>query len=167
MIRPLMAMLGLLLSAVAVAKHVYPQNLTPIEGREAYRLAEDYVFQEKAATFTLFAGTYTPKYEDRRATYLIGDGPCLEMRVVPPKNPAAAWADRWGCGIYLPKDPAQGAAFFVIRRKPEQPQSGNGLLIDSIIEAGYGSFDFPTSRHDDAALRERLAPATPPAPVSP
>ncbi len=157
--RAVVLLLGLVCCAAALAKHVYPQNLEPIEQGAAYRLAENYVFQEKAATFTLFAGTYRAKFQDRRATYLVGDGPCLRMHVVPPKNPAAAWSDTWECGVYLPRDESKGAAFFVIRRTPETPHSGNGVLIDGIIRAGYGSFDFPTSRQDDAALRERLVPA--------
>jgi hypothetical protein len=45
----------------------------------------------------------------------------------------------------------------MIRRTPDEKHSGNGVLIDAIIRAGYGSFDFPTSRHDDTALRSRLS----------
>lgn len=49
----------------------------------------------------------------------------------------------------------------MIRRTPDQPHSGNGWLIDEIIKAGYGRFDFPTSKHDDASFRGRLVPAQP------
>ncbi|RPI16687.1 MAG: hypothetical protein EHM60_01470 [Lysobacterales bacterium] len=143
-------------SAAAVAKHVYPKYLEPVEDGATYELAEDYVFKEKAATFTLFEGSYVVKFEDSKAVYLIGGSQCLEMSVVPPKNPDAAWADKWDCGVFLPKDPEKGAAFFMIRRTPGQPHSGNGWLIDEIIKAGYGSFDFPTSKHDDRSLRAQL-----------
>lgn len=159
--RSIVAFLVLSFSATAVAKHVYPKNLTPVEGGPTYTLAENYVFKEKAATFTLFAGSYVQKFENSRAVYLIGNNNCLEMSVVPPKNPAAAWVDKWDCGVLLPKDPDKGAAFFMIRRTPEEKHSGNGLLIDGIIRAGYGSFDFPTSRHDDTVLRARLVAAQP------
>lgn len=145
-----------LVAAPAVAKHVYPRSLSPVASGPAYVLAQDYAVSEKAATFTLAAGTYTARYEDRVALYLIGGPNCVEMSVVPPKNPAAAWKDRWDCGIYLPKDPSQGATLFFIRKTPDQPSSGNGVLIDGIIHAGYGSFDFPMSNKNDQALRARL-----------
>jgi hypothetical protein len=125
----------------AHAKHVYPRYLTPVAN---------------GATFTLAAGTYVQRFEDRKAIYLIGDDRCVEMSVVSPKNPAAAWKDTWECGIYLPKDPAAGATFFLIRRTPDKPHSGNGLLIDSTIRAGYGSFDFPMSNRNDLRLRSQL-----------
>ncbi len=144
------------LSMAAVAKHVYPRSLTPVDHGATFSLAEDYVVSEKAATFTLAAGTYVQRYEDRKAIYLVGDSQCVEMSVVPPKNPAAAWKDRWDCGIYLPKDPAVGATFFFIRRTPEAPHSGNGALIDAIIRAGYHSFDFPMSNKNDMQLRAKL-----------
>jgi hypothetical protein len=144
------------LSMTAHAKHVYPRNLTPVANGATFTLAENYVVSEKAATFTLAAGTYVQRFEDRKGIYLIGDDRCVEMSVVPPKNPAAAWKDTWECGIYLPKDPAAGATFFFIRRTPDEPHSGNGLLIDSIIRAGYGSFDFPMSNRNDLRLRSQL-----------
>lgn len=156
MTRPIVALLASSVAAAAAAKHVYPKNLRPVEGGATYGLDENYVFTEKAATFTLFAGHYVVAFEDSMAVYLIGGSNCLEMSVVPPKNPAAAWADKWDCGIFLPRDPGKGAAFFMIRRTPAEQHSGNGLIIDTIIRAGYGSFDFPASRHDDAALRAKL-----------
>jgi hypothetical protein len=161
MIRTLVPCLVLSMPAIATAKHVYPKSLDPVEDGATYALAEDYVYTEKAATFTLFAGTYVARFEDSKAVYLIGSGQCVEMSVVPPKNPAAAWAERWECGVFLPKDPEKGAALFMIRRTPEQPHTGNGWLIDEIVKAGYGSFDFPTSKHDDPLLRDRLVPAQP------
>jgi hypothetical protein len=162
MIRTLFPCLLLLsVPAIATAKHVYPKYLDPVDEGATYVLAEDYVYSEKAATFTLYAGSYVVKFEDSKAVYLLGAGQCLGMSVVPPKNPAAAWSDRWECGVFLPKDPRKGAAFFMIRRTPEQPHSGNGWLIDEIIKAGHGSFDFPTSKHDDASLRARLVAAQP------
>ena len=147
------------LSTAAVAKHVYPKSLTFVERGAMFSLAENYVVSEKAATFTLAAGTYVQRYEDRKAIYLIGDSQCVEMSVVPPKNPAAAWKDKWDCGIYLPKDPSVGATFFFIRRTPEKPHSGNGVLIDGIIRTGYGSFDFPMSNINDMQLRAKLLEA--------
>lgn len=152
--------LGLALAlpcTTAAGKHVYPKSLTPVTDGVTYILAESYVVSEKAATFTLAAGPYVQRYEDRKAIYLIGDAQCVEMSVVPPKNPAAAWKDTWDCGIYLPKDPTAGATFFFIRRTPDEPHSGNGVLIDAIIRAGYGSFDFPMSNKNDLLLRSRLA----------
>jgi hypothetical protein len=150
-------MLLLALAPAALAKHVYPKHLDRVEDGAVYTLAEDYIFKEKAATFTLSAGIYVQKYEDAKAIYLIGEADCLEFNVVPPKNPAGAWTDTWECGIFLPKDANKGAAFFMIRRTPEEKHKGNGVLIDAIIRAGYGSFDFPTSRHDDTVLRSRLS----------
>jgi len=145
------------LSTTASAKHVYPSSLTHVTNGATYALAENYVVSEKAATFTLAAGTYVQRFEDRKAIYLIGNDRCVEMSVVPPKNPSGAWKDTWDCGIYLPKDPAAGAPFFFIRRTPDEPHSGNGLLIDEVIRAGYGSFDFPMSDRNDLRLRSRLA----------
>jgi hypothetical protein len=150
----------LILPTATDAKHVYPKHLRPIVQGVSYTLEEPYVFKEKAATFTLSAGVYVQKYADTKAIYLIGSKDCLEFNVVPPKNPAAAWTDRWDCGIYLPKNPAKGAAFFMIRRTPEERvRSGSGPIIDAIIKAGYGSFDFPTSKHNDTLLRSKLVAA--------
>lgn len=143
--------------APAIAKNVSPKRLSPVENGLSYTLAERYVFKEKAATFTLSAGVYVQKFEDRNALYLLGPGDCLEFNVVPPKNPAAAWTDTWDCGILLPKDPMLGAAFFMIRKTPEgEYRSGQGWVIDQIVKAGFGSFDFPTSEHNDQALRSKL-----------
>lgn len=159
--RWIMATALALLCTAAAAKHVYPKSLTPVADGVTFVLAESYVVSEKAATFTLATGFYVQRYEDRKAIYLIGDEQCVEMSVVPPKNPAAAWKDRWECGIYLPKDPAAGATFFFIRRTPDEPHSGNGVLIDSIIRAGYGSFDFPMSNKNDLRLRRQLVEHAP------
>lgn len=145
-----------LMSSVAAAKHVYPKSLKVVDAGQTYTLLEDYVFQEKAATFTLFAGRYVQKYEDAKAVYLMGDAGCFQMSVTPPRNPGARWSDRWDCGVYLPKDADKGAAIFVVRRTPETSHEGNGALIDGIIRAGYGSFDFPTSEKDDLILRSKL-----------
>ncbi len=157
MTRWLFAFLLLAFTPCVLAKHVYPKNLEQVQHGVAYQLEDDYVFKEKAATFTLSAGTYVQQYEDSKAIYLIGNANCLQFNVVPPKNPAAAWTDTWDCGIFLPKDASKGAAFFMIRKKHEEKYMGNGALIDAIIRAGYGSFDFPTSKHDDMVLRVRLA----------
>jgi hypothetical protein len=154
--RRLFILCVLLFSEASFAKHVYPKHLKQVDTGVSHQLIENYVFKEKAATFTLFAGNYVQKYEDAKAVYLIGESDCLEMHVVPPKNPNAAWTDRWDCGIFLPKDARKGAAIFMIRRTPEKKHSGNGVLIDAIIRAGYGSFDFPTSKHNDSKLRSML-----------
>lgn len=147
-----------LVSSVATAKHVYPKNLKVLDAGQTYALLEDYVFQEKAATFTLFAGRYVQKYEDAKAVYLMGDAGGFQMSVTPPRNPGARWSDRWDCGVYLPKDANKGVAIFVVRRTPETPHEGNGAIIDGIIRAGYGSFNFPTSEKDDLLLRSKLLP---------
>jgi len=156
MSRLILTFIFLAFSATAMGKHVYPQHLKKIENGATYKLVENYVFKEKAATFTLFTGNYVQEYEDSRAVYLIGGSNCLEFGVVPPKNPSAAWAEKWDCGIYLPKDPAKGAALFLIRKTPDKKSAGNGLIIDEMIKAGYGSFDFPTAKQNDAALRGKL-----------
>lgn len=153
-----MTVILLLIPSLAVAKHIYPSGLKQVVDGAVYELQENYIFQEKSATFTLSAGKYKHRYEDSKAIYLMGDNSaCLEMRVVPPKNPEAAWSEKWDCGIFFPKDPKKGAAFFVIRKTPNAPTTSNqGPLIDAIIKAGYGSFDFPTSRHNDNILRNKL-----------
>lgn len=150
----------LLVTATAAAKHVYPQRLTPVSDGARYTLAEPYVYREKAATFTLRAGEYVQHFEDSKAIYLLGGEACADMNVVPPRQPEHAYTMRFNCGILLPKDERKGAAFFFIRGKSPQTQS-YGLIINAIIKAGEGSFDFPTSRHDDAALRARLVRVQP------
>ena len=145
----------LLVSSTALAKHVYPQHLTPVTEGARYTLAEPYVFKEKAATFTLRPGEYVQYFEDRKAIYLLGAEGCADMNVVPPKQPEYAYTMTFNSGIWLPKDESKGAAFFFIRGKSQQTQS-LGLIINAIIKAGEGSFDFPTSKHDDTALRARL-----------
>lgn len=155
--RLIAALLLLGLSAGAAAKSVSPRALEPVEDGAVYTLAEDYVYQEKAATFMLAAGRYVLRFQSRRGAYLIGEEACLTMTVVPPRNPAAAWSGSWDCGIYLAPDPRKGASFFMIRRTPEKHEpSGQGWLIDQIIKAGYGSFDFPTSKREDLLLRSKL-----------
>jgi len=45
----------------------------------------------------------------------------------------------------------------MIRRTPDEPEKSNqGPIIDAILKAGYGSFDFPTSTHKDTSLRSKL-----------
>lgn len=146
---------ALSLATPVLAKSVHPRSLQPVENGARYQLSEPYVFVEKAATFTLAAGIYTAVQRDSNALYLLRNDKCLGIAVVPPKNPAGAWTDHWECGIYLPHDPKKGAAFFRIRPKQDQ-EPDYGLLIDAIIRDGYGRYDFPTSRHDDALLRSKL-----------
>ncbi|GAB3752727.1 hypothetical protein [Lysobacter olei] len=158
--RAIAIILLLIASATALAKHVYPQHLTRITDGARYTLTEPYVFKEKAATFTLRAGEYVQHFEDSKAAYLLGGEGCADMNVVPPKQPEHAYTMTFNCGIFLPKDERKGAAFFFVRGTSQQTQS-LGLIINAIIKAGEGSFDFPTSRHDDAALRGRLVRAQP------
>lgn len=147
----------LALATPVAAKSVHPRSLQNVENGARYVLSEPYVYVEKAATFTLAPGIYTVVQRDAKAQYLLRGDKCLGIRVVPPKNPAAAWSDDWECGIYLPHATEKGAAFFRIR--PAQDQAPDyGLLIDAIIRDGYGRYDFPTARHDDAELRRRLQP---------
>ena len=120
----------------------------------------DYVYKEKAATFTVRAGQYLQRYEDSRAIYLIGGAGCAEMNVVPPKQPEFAYTTAFNCGIFLPKDPEKGATFFFVRGQAKE-QSGAGLIVDAIIKAGEGSFDFPTSKRSDTVLRSKLVRVQP------
>lgn len=153
--------IALMLSTSPVnAKHVYPKLLEPVDNGQTFTLSEPYVYIEKGATFTLSKGTYTVRYQDSKALYLLGEGQCMEMRVVPPKNPSAAWSDAWSCGIFLPKNASKGAAFFMIRKTPVSDTNSQGPVVGAIIRAGYGSFDFPTSKHDDALLRAKLQSST-------
>lgn len=150
--------LAISLPSLLAAKSIHPRSLQLVENGNRYTLSEPYVYVEKAATFTLAAGTYTVFQRDSNALFLLRNDKCLGISVVPPKNPAGAWSDNWECGIYLPHNPEKGAAFFRIRPKAEQDPN-YGLLINAIIRDGYGRYDFPTSRHDDALLRQRLQPA--------
>lgn len=139
---------------------VHPRHLTPVENGPSYVLAEDFVAVEKAATFTLKAGTYLVAFEDERALYLLGGLNCLEMRVVPPKQPDRAYTMPFTCGVYFPKAEAEQARFFVVRGT--QPQHREmGLLINFIIQAGEGSFDYPISKKAVVDLRPRLRPSSP------
>jgi len=148
--------LGVLLAGGASARGVHPRHLDPVPAGALHRLAEDFVFSEKAATFTLAAGEYRVAFEDRRARYLVGAHDCLSMRVVPPRQPEAAYTMPFDCGIKLPKDPAQPADVFVIRDAPRPESLGQGVLIDAIIRGGSGKFDFPARLPDGAALRAAL-----------
>jgi hypothetical protein len=144
-----------LLAVVPVALAKNPRNLQQIEHGPAYVLAENFVATEKAATFTLKAGTYVAKFEDSKATYLLGDANCLEMRVVPPKQPELAYAMPFNCGIYFPKAATESATFFSIRAAiPRNPEIG--WLINAIIKSGEGSFNYPISRKRVVDLRSKL-----------
>jgi len=147
----LIAMLGL--GPRAAAQH--PRNLTPLQDGTVYMLAEDFVATEKAATFTLGAGEYVAAFEDEKALYLLGGTDCLAMHVVPPKQPERAHTMRFTCGIYYPKAESGRALFFAIRGA--QPRHREmGLLINWIIAAGEGSFDYPISAKRVVDLRARL-----------
>ncbi len=151
-VRPLF-LFSALLAPAALAKH--PRNLEPVESGGTYVLQEDVVSQEKAATFTLKAGTYTAELEDAKALYLLGAEHCLELRVVPPKQPEHAYTMPFNCGIYLPKDPAGQALFFTIREAiAYNPDAG--FLINAIIKYGEGSFHYPISKKHVADIRQKL-----------
>ena len=143
----------------AVATH--PRYLTLVDEGTVYTLGEDFTATEKAATFTLKAGTYTTLFEDRGGYYLLGAENCLEMRVVPPKQPEHAYTMPFNCGVHLPRDAQEPARFFVIRAAiPRNPEFG--VLINAIIKAGEGGFNYPISAKHVVGLRERLS-AQPPA----
>lgn len=146
------------LSANVSAKH--PRNLQPVETGAGYVLAADFVAREKAATFTLKAGQYITRFEDSKAWYLLGDANCLEMHVVPPKQPEAAYRMPFDCGIYLPKDASGQALFFAIREAIPYNQD-IGVLINAIIKSGEGSFQYPISKRHVVGLRMHLQ-ASPP-----
>lgn len=145
---------ALLLGAPALGgKH--PRNLVRLENGPSYVLAEDFVATEKAATFTLKAGTYVASFEDSLALYLLGGANCLEMHVVPPKQPEHAYTQPFTCGVYYPKSGSEPARFFVVRGAlPRNPEMG--LIVNWIIKAGEGSFDYPISKKNVIGLRDRL-----------
>jgi hypothetical protein len=147
----------LVASPVAIAKH--PRNLTPLENGPRYVLAQDFVAIEKAAMFTLKAGTYVTAFEDSKALYLLGDENCLEMRVVPPKQPEHAYTMPFNCGIYYPKANSEQALFFYIRGA--LPRAEFGLIVNAIIKAGEGSFNYPISKKNVIGLRLQLHAAQP------
>lgn len=160
--RLLILALLLPLSSPALAASVNPKRLQVVEAGATYRLAEPWSYQEKAATFTLKPGDYVLHFEDAKAAYLLGEGACVDMHVVPPKQPEMANTQSFPCGIYLPKDANASASFFFIRGQAPRYQE-MGPIVNAIIKAGEGSFDFPTSRRGDARLRAQLT-VPPPAP---
>ena len=153
----------LVLSALAPAAGVNPKRLQAVAEGAVYRLAEPWSYREKAATFTLKPGDYVLRYEDAKAAYLVGGDLCVDLYIVPPKQPEMANTQSFHCGIYLPKDPAANASFFFIRGQAPH-YDGMGPLVNAIIKAGEGSFDFPTSRRGDARLRAQLAVVPPASP---
>lgn len=137
----------------ALAEH--PRNLTPIQDGATYVLAEDFVATEKAATFTLKAGQYIAALENDKAIFLLGGPECLEMHVVPPKQPEHAYTQAFTCGIHYPKAATEQARFFVVRAPiPRDPEFG--VLVNMIIKAGEGNFDYPISKKSVVDLRPRL-----------
>lgn len=155
MIRTAAAISALLLLVATAAHARHPRNLTPLQNGGSYVLAEDFVATEKAATFTLKAGTYVAAFEDERALYLLGRADCLEMRVVPPKQPERAYTQPFDCGVYFPKVESEQARFFAVRAA--HPRRGEfGLIVDAIVAAGAGSFDYPISAKRVVDLRPKL-----------
>jgi hypothetical protein len=143
-----------------LALAVHPRNLNPIENGPKYVLGEDYLATEKAATFTLKAGTYVAAFENRDALFLIGSPNCLEMHVVPPKQPEHAYTMPFNCGVYYPKDDSQQARFFYIRGAvPPNPEFG--WLINAIIKSGEGAFQYPIGAKYVLGLRPRLQVSQP------
>ena len=159
----------LFLPLSAQARGVHPRHLDHEPEGARYTLSEAFVFTEKAATFTLAPGEYRVAFSDRRAWYLLGPSLCLALRVVPPKQPEAAYDMSFECGIKLPRDAGQPADVFVVRGAPPESALGQGLLIDAIIKGGTGKFDFPARFDTGGELRARLqpAPADDPAPTLP
>lgn len=155
MSRVLLFLSLLALSSLALAASVNPKRLQVVENGAVYRLEQPWSYQEKAATFTLKPGDYVLRFQDAKATYLLGEGLCVDLHVVPPKQPELANTQSFPCGIYLPKDPAQPASLFFIRGKAPH-FAEMGPVVNAIIRAGEGSFDFPTSRRGDARLRAQL-----------
>jgi hypothetical protein len=117
------------------------------------------VATEKAATFTLKSGTYVAAFEDSKALYLLGEANCLEMHVVPPKQPEHAYTMPFSCGVYYPKADGEQALFFYIRG--ESPRTEFGLIVNAIIKAGEGSFNYPISKKNVIGLRPQLHAAQP------
>jgi hypothetical protein len=150
-----------LLATPLAAAATHPRYLTLVPDGVDYVLAEDFTATEKAATFTLRAGTYTTLFEDKSGYYLLGAADCLEMRVVPPKQPENAYTMPFNCGVHLPKDEQEPARFFVIRAAIPH-NSEYGVIVNAIIKAGEGGFNYPISAKYVVGLRERLS-ATPPA----
>ena len=153
-------LLPCILLAAATCAHagsVNPKRLQPVEGGTTYRLQEAWSYQEKAATFTLQPGDYLVAFEDAEARYLLGPGSCAAMRVVPPKQPEMANTQHFPCGIVLPKDTGKPASLFFIRGKAPH-YDGMGPVVNAMIKAGEGSFDFPTGRRGDDRLRALLVP---------
>lgn len=155
MLARLFCIAGLLVAPLALAG-THPRYLTLVPDGIAYVLAEDFTATEKAATFTLKAGTYTTLFEDRTGYYLLGDADCLEMRVVPPKQPEHAYTMPFNCGVHLPKDVSEPARFFVIRAAIP-PNREYGLIVNAIIKAGEGGFNYPIAAKYVVGLRERLS----------
>jgi hypothetical protein len=133
----------------------HPRNLEPIHDGATYLLADDFVATEKAATFTLKAGKYVAAFENDKAIFLLGGLECLEMHVVPPKQPEHAYTQAFTCGIQYPKAATEQARFFVVRAPlPHDPSFG--VLVNAIIKAGEGNFDYPISKKRVVDLRTQL-----------
>jgi len=148
--------IALLLVAEPLAAATHPRYLTPVENGTAYVLAEDFVATEKAATFTLRAGTYVTLFESAQGAYLLGAGDCLEMHVVPPRQPENAYTMRFNCGVLLPRVEQEPARFFYIREALPH-NSEFGLITNAIIKFGEGNFQYPLSRKSVVDLRSRLS----------
>jgi hypothetical protein len=149
-----------LLAWSPAALAVHPRNLTPIENGAKYVLVQDYVATEKAATFTLKAGTYVAAFENRDALFLVGSPNCLGMHVVPPKQPEHAYTMQFNCGVYYPKDESTQARFFYIRGAiPPNPEFG--WLLNAIVKAGEGAFQYPIAARYVVGLRLKLHASQP------
>jgi hypothetical protein len=144
-----------LIPALVLAKH--PRNMKPIEPQRHYQLQEDFTAKEKAATFTLRSGTYTAGFEDAQAIYLLGRPDCLEMHVVPPKQPEMAYTQSFNCGIMIPKSELAPATFFAIAGKLPQFQEA-GFLINWMIRRDEGRFNFPIKQKFVVGLRAKIGP---------
>ncbi|HWS39723.1 MAG TPA: hypothetical protein VN247_00365 [Arenimonas sp.] len=116
--------------------------------------------QEKAATFTLKPGKYLATFEDKDAVYLLGDPDCLEMYVVPPKQPEYAYTQPFNCGIMIPKIATKPATFFAIAGK--QPRFEEmGAVINYLIQRDEGRFNFPINSKYVVGLRDKVVELQP------
>lgn len=153
--KPLVAALALLVSlGTAEARSVNPKHLEAIEPPAEYRLATDVAVQGYNILYTLRAGKYFLRYQDRRGQYFTGEGECMHLDI---RTPKTTGTNDWTCGIFVPKDPKRGASFFRIR--PVTPtHTEMGPVVNAIVRYGYGSFDWP-DKAESMELREKLVPA--------
>lgn len=142
--------------ATANAKSVNPRHLKEITPVVEYIFESDVVIEGYNITYTLRAGTYFHRYNDRRGRYLLGEGNCLHLEIHSHK---VQGSNDWACGIYVPDDTARGASFYRIRPNTDT-NSEMGPVVNAIIRYGYGSFDWP-DKAESMELRNTLSARVP------